>query len=508
MTAPPPKGVGLAAMTAGLGWLWLALGLMPVWRSNEEYQFGWFVPPLAAYFLIRRLADTGPKERLPALTAASLIVLVVACLLVVPLEFLRLAPLSWTVIAWGQFLVTASLTMAAFYLVGGSSYALATFVPLLFLATSVPIPTAIELPVTIGLSHWIAPVVADALRLAGIPVQTTGAVLHLPNCVLGIEAACSGVRGLQGGIMMALAAGELLSLTWPRRLFLLVLAPVLATLLNLARSIYLGFVGAASGASGIDAQHDTVALAAFLALALLLLGSAWLLKTPTGERQLFHARGPIPLGKRLRVAWGIALLVSLCGVAGANIWYLTGRDAGATTPLLALRTESPGVTRDLVPHAVEDLLRYDEGGYASATLPGGARANAYHFFWSANPSNVQQLYHRPEVCMPGAGWVQEGSPEPLTVTIGDTPLTWHVINYQRDDQRVKVAWLALLDGVPLNLAMTGGESLQSQVMDDLIRRRVTAPTYEVGSVVIPDTGADGTDAILDEAIRELFRPAT
>jgi len=504
MTIPPPKGIGLTALTTGLSWVWLALGAMPAWRTNEEYQFGWFVPPLAAYFLVRRLVETAPRERDPWFTGASITLMGLAFFLVIPLEFLRLAPLSWTAIIWGQFFATAALTIAAFYLVGGPSYATATFVPLLFLATAVPIPTAIELPVTVGLSHWIAPVVADALRLAGIPVQTTGAVLHLPNCVLGIEAACSGVRGLQGGVMIALAAGELLSLTWPRRMFLLLLAPILATLLNVARSTYLGFVGAAAGADGIDAQHDTVALVAFVVLASLLLGAAWMLRTPHKERQMIYTRGPLPLKGGLRTGWIVALLIACCGAAAANIWYATGQGAEAGSPRLELRTDSPDITADPVPHAVESLLRYDQGGYASTKLPGGASANAYHFFWSASPSNVQQLYHRPEVCMPGAGWMQQGPPQPVTVDIGGTPLTWQVIDYKREGRRVKVAWLALLNGVPLELEMTGAGSLQSQVMGDLIRHRVTSPTYEVGSVVIPDTGTGDTDETLREAIRDFF----
>jgi exosortase/archaeosortase family protein len=88
---------------------------------------------------------------------------------------------------------------------------------------------------------------------------------------------CSGIRSAQSLLMTALFFGELLWLTWPRRLLLVGAGFLTALVCNTARAYYLASLQFTLGAEAAHAAHDPAGHIAFAAAAAMLFGVAWLL---------------------------------------------------------------------------------------------------------------------------------------------------------------------------------------------------------------------------------------
>jgi exosortase len=76
--------------------------------------------------------------------------------------------------------------------------------PILFALIAVPIPGVLWNPIVFGLKGLVTFVNVELLNLWGIPAQQQGSVIQLPNCRVGVDEACSGIRSLQSSLMMAL----------------------------------------------------------------------------------------------------------------------------------------------------------------------------------------------------------------------------------------------------------------------------------------------------------------
>jgi exosortase len=129
--------------------------------------------------------------------------------------------------------------------------------PILFALIAVPIPGVVWSPVVFGLKGLVTFVNVELLNLLGIPALQQGSVIQLPNCRVGVDEACSGIRSLQSSLMMALFIGDQ-SLRQVGLRWLLVGGAVgWAVVGNIGRSLYLSLTAHRHGAEALDAVHDT-----------------------------------------------------------------------------------------------------------------------------------------------------------------------------------------------------------------------------------------------------------
>ena len=167
------------------------------WASDDNYSHGFFVLPLAAFFVWERraalrLAPARPSWLGLAVIAFSLLLLV-AGRLGAELFLTRISLIGVlagiTLFVWGW----AHLRIVAF--------------PIAFLLLMVPPPAIIFNKLAFPLQLLASQVGETVIAAAGIPVVREGNVLQLPTRDLEVAEACSGIRSLVSLVMLAVVLG-------------------------------------------------------------------------------------------------------------------------------------------------------------------------------------------------------------------------------------------------------------------------------------------------------------
>jgi exosortase len=167
--------------------------------------------------------------------------------------------------------------------------------PILFALIAVPIPGVLWSPVVFGLKGLVTFVNVELLNLLGIPALQQGSVIQLPNCRVGVDEACSGIRSLQSSLMMALFIGDQ-SLRQVGLRWLLVGGAVgWAVVGNIGRSLYLSLTAHRHGAEALDAVHDTAGWSVLVVTLVGLGVMAWALaRWESAWLQLVKRRRKVP----------------------------------------------------------------------------------------------------------------------------------------------------------------------------------------------------------------------
>lgn len=498
-----PRQGGIApAYLAAVFWVWLAIACAPDWSGAGDYSYGWFAFALAVYFLWKRVSGAAMELPAPVGGHVAWVALGVACASVLPLELLRQTPIYWRIFHWAIYAAAAAATLAAAELQGGRKLVRACIFPLLFLASSVPWPTAVENPVTIGLMHAIAAAMGEFLPLLGIPATRQGTILVLSNCSVGVEEACSGVRSLQSAVMFALAAGEFFSLRWPGRAAVFGASFALAFAANVGRTFALTMAGLAGGNPAIEKIHDMAGLVALACLGGGTFFCAWALSA-LGSRRVPPELRPNPCGPPASApALAVLAAVALAGFAGAHGWFLFNEWKRGGAPAAGVLAPAAGVEKIPLNPMLEATLQPSSGTLLRAELPGGFPANGYLFFWDENRADAEKFYHRPDVCMPGAGWKLDGKISAVETHGGR--LGWIALPYAREGKRGLLLWAAWLDGEPLALDLESGGTTQQRTLLKLLAHGRRKFTLEVAAVLVPYDGGPPPFGLAREAAERLF----
>jgi exosortase len=239
----------------GLIW-WPALSRFSIeWSVNPQYFYGWSVPFLTAYLLVERYASR-PAVNPSAWRWPALVLMLLLALPQFPLRIIAEPNTDWRMISWLMAGMAMGLTFCVFYLYGGWKWLFHFAFPVLFLATANPWPNAIESQLVQGMMRVNAQFAAEFVSLCGIPAIAMGNVIQLPNGVLGVDEACSGIRSLQSTLMASLFLGELYRLKVLARLLLVAVGVGIAFFLNLVRTSFLTWQGAFNGIKATDDWHD------------------------------------------------------------------------------------------------------------------------------------------------------------------------------------------------------------------------------------------------------------
>jgi exosortase len=167
------------------------------WASDDDFSHGFFVIPLAAYFLWERRqalleAPARPSSAGLALAGASLLVFIAgrfgAELYLTRVSLLGV--LAGAVLALGGW---KRLRIAAF--------------PLAFMLLMVPLPSIVFNQITFPLQGIASSAGEAVIAAAGVPVLREGNILHVPGRALEVVEACSGIRSLMSLLMLAIVLG-------------------------------------------------------------------------------------------------------------------------------------------------------------------------------------------------------------------------------------------------------------------------------------------------------------
>jgi exosortase len=474
-----------------LGALWFVLlrQLSGEWSVNDQYSYGWFVPFFAAFLFWLRWEDRPEPEdrerrtedRNGILIASA--IAIAALLLLLPLRVFEIGTPEWRPLGWIHAAVVTTLTLLFIWDVGGAPWLRHFAFPVLFVFVAIPWVTPIEAPVIQGLMRAIAATAAETLNLFGIPAQLEGNLIRVSSGLVGVNEACSGVRSLQTSLMIGLLFGELKRLSISRRFILIASAVTIAIVANFGRTLFLVWVAATKNISEVSRWHD---LAGYIILAVVFVGSMllarWLAKSryrlsvkgspATGNREQLTvnpAATRSPRRSRAEAGHSAFVIRHSSFLAAAFCWLLIVELAAASWYRAHERnfvasarwevqwpTSAPNFRELRIDEEVQRLLRFNQGHAASwsglsnsaAETNGGKskplRCLLYFFRWDAGKNSALLAnLHRPDVCLPAAGWNQVADTGVKNYPVTDT-LTLPVRHFEfrrgtRDESMQQVA---------------------------------------------------------------------
>ena len=402
-------GAFLAAVWAITVW-----HLSAEWTINTQYQYGWVVPFLALY-LTWLCVERCPVVSRPFPVTVSRVGTLGASIAVGIAFLLREANPEWRLLGWIFSGTAIALTFVLIGRVGGWRWVRHFAFPILFFLTAVPLPREQESAVMMGLMQKNAAIVAEALRWFGHDAVAKGNLVQLPTGDIGVNEACSGVRSLQGAVMMSLFVGELFRLTGIARMLLVISGMAWALAANGCRTTWLGLIAANEGSAAMERWHDiagyTVLGVGFVVLLAVAAGLQRLSKLPPPGVPARAAPSPRPAApfanlRSLGFASGISLGLLLLSIVGTHGWFLW-KERHVIPGVVwraVLPRDNPSYQEIKLSVPVREELRYDHGESGKWTDSGGLRWQAAYFTWQPGWNGEQTvLVHDPRVCMQAAG---------------------------------------------------------------------------------------------------------
>ena len=245
---------GAALVLVVAFWIW---DLHFYWRSQPEYEFGWLVPLLAGFLAWERWPLRGPRDAAESVRRGVVLRVLLGGGLLLFSELYRngigRTATSSFAFSCGCYLFASCVVLEA----GGKALLRCLGVPLLFMFVAAPIPRIVWGPLVTSLQGGVAFCTVELLGLIGIPAERVGHVIRLPNCVVGVDQACSGIRSLQSTLMAAFFIGILTLRLTGMRVLLVGTGVALAMVGNVVRALLLARAAAHGGPEALARVHDS-----------------------------------------------------------------------------------------------------------------------------------------------------------------------------------------------------------------------------------------------------------
>jgi exosortase len=225
----------LAAIAAAIAVAYwsVLVSLVRQWASDDNYSHGFFVLPLALYFVWERRETLKRTEAHPDVAGALLIV---ASLLV------YLAGVFGAELFLTRVSLIGVIAGSVLFLLGRRHLRVLAF-PILFLLLMVPLPSIVFNQIAFPLQLAASQMGEASIAAAGVPVLREGNILHLPTRSLEVVEACSGIRSLVSLLMLAIVLGYFTERRAGGRIIIALAAVPLAILANAARITGTGLAG-------------------------------------------------------------------------------------------------------------------------------------------------------------------------------------------------------------------------------------------------------------------------
>lgn len=245
----PTLAIGVALLVGLFGWAyWPTLGnLVTVWDSEPDYSHGYFVVPLALFFLWVR------RDYFPGLATGFgwgglvLIGLSIALRMGSARIYLDAAD-GWSILLW---------VAGAVWLLGGWRILRWSLPSIAFLWFMIPLPFRVEHWLSLPLQKIATNISCAVLQGLGQPALAQGNVILLGEHELEVAQACSGLRIFVGIVALAFAYVIIVRRPWWEKALLLLSVAPIALIANSTRIIGTGLLYQfASGEAAHKFSHD------------------------------------------------------------------------------------------------------------------------------------------------------------------------------------------------------------------------------------------------------------
>jgi exosortase len=483
-------------------WIWTWLYLGSEWSVNEQYRFGFAVPPLALY-----LAWQNWPASLTAGAKSWVGIYLLAWPVLLLAEMLRLVDPLWR-LTGGLWMMGATLLTVGYLIqLGGWVLVRRMIFPLCFLWVGLPWPMPLENQIIQTLTRVIAAATATLMNLAGVAALQRGNTIELANQVVGIDAACTGIESFQASLMVSLFLWGLMRLRWRAGLTLVVIGTACSLFINLCRVLVLTWSAHSFGSEN-QSVHDWVgAVATVLIFGMIFFAAKWLHRK--GPQSTFRSPGQIssPTAIRNFTRWSGAtasgiLFLSIPLVAGmARGW--PGQPPLPDQPRWQLNTshlpEGWSIHALDPTNAEKSMLRFSKWTAFQIRTSDGLWANVVHLFWDRNrgmPSMA--FYHTPALCMPSAGWQASGEPRMIEFERNGKQVAFVSYSLMRDQDHV-FALQYLVRGERNDPFMIESARGRLDRISQLWHHS-TEPVREEILIYLPYTGSDDSSAKFAETV--------
>lgn len=411
-----------AMLVLGVVWATVIRLLLPDWRNDPQYGYGMLVPLLVLGLLAKRAEDrptpsaVSPACRLVAAAGAIGAALVLA--LTIPVAE---ANAGWRPLDLLASVAAVVITLSFILGSGGIPWLGHFAFPVCFFLISVPWPRNLEQAVMSHLTEWNTMLSVEALHWFGYQAMSRGNLILLPCGTLGVEEACSGIRSLQSGLMVALFCGEIFRLPAARRIGLLAVALLAALLGNAIRNTLLALIASSSGLAAVASWHDAAGVMVLLVTVALIVITAMQWRSANSTPR---SASPVPKPAQACVApggviAGIVFLLIAGSFAGTEAWFRSRETPSGVgwewtmNPLTAAGV--PGVMPVPIPDATLRMLYHPQGFSEKWTAPSGEAGQSFFFEWPRGRTALQAVaIHNPEVCLASMGMRKRASLVPVT----------------------------------------------------------------------------------------------
>jgi exosortase len=436
-----------------LGWGVLITQVRHHWGGESYYNFGWFVPVLAVWLLLRNIAPLSAHPAGGWRLSAVLWITGLAMALLLPFHALSEVNPFWRLPLWIQASGLVLLSLGCLYSVYGLKGIRAGIFPLFFLCTMIPWPYRVEMLIIQNLTDVVVSLSMSGLHAIGYPVELAGNSFVLGDLQIGVNEACSGIRSLQALFMITLFLGSLFGQGTLRRILAVLLLPLVVIVVNVMRAIFLSTQVIVNGQEAYDAWHDPAGYIAFLGSMILIYAIIELLnagadagraKAPDPIAALREDWKAPPLPKRAALFVVFPLLLAL--MVEGWFQYHEARTRERLDWSLALPdAEDQSVQYAEIHPQISGLLGYDYGHRFFYRL--GSRAGCEVYFYGYEPDNklasVSSYGHSPAICMESIGATILRQFEDLQVENGELELNLDHYLFELSDgkSRLHVFWV-------------------------------------------------------------------
>jgi len=352
-----------------------------------------------------------------------------------PIRLIEEANPDWRLIGWILALVVVCFTLLTIDEAAGVRWLRHFAFPVCFPLVAVPWPAQFENFVVQFLTRGVEWAAVEISGWIGVGAYQLGNVIELHNGFVGVDEACSGIKTLQAGIMVALALGEFFRLTKSRRIFLVVAGCAWVFVCNVLRATALVAIASRSGFEELARLHDPIGTAALLAGMAGLVGLALVWRSrvqviaPSGAK-------PLPTARSWHTsAAGVAWLI--VAFALTETWYRVHERSLIARPSWTARwpDDEGAIKRLVVPEATRSILHYDSASSAEWRDTNGVRWWGFFARWEPSRTSLQLVRsHSPDICLPAAGRTFTRTLPPVAVRNGDIELQFASYEFTQQDQ--------------------------------------------------------------------------
>jgi exosortase len=481
------------------------------WEIDPQYSYGFLVPILCVALFLMRWRDRPDPKPPAGLLSHALLALPLVLFLAGIQIFFEANP-EWRIPGMLGAFCAVGATLILLHALGGGPWLRHFFFPAAFFLIAVPWPRNAEEAFMGFLMEKNAIAALEVLHWCGYEAIRRGNLIAVPNGMIGVEEACSGVRSLQSGLMASLFLGEVFRFGFFARGALVFSALAIAVFGNFLRATGLSLLATHQGTKAVAEWHD----AAGYAILALTLGGLWSIAYVWHRRRSRrHVRPPDsdspapPITSTLRTACFSVLALAAISLGGTESWYRLHEKNAPPPSEWTIRQGTPGTKPVPVDDRTRRILFFPEGFSERFRDEAGRNWQFFYFRWPAGRSAVQAInIHDPRTCLGSMGMELVRQLPSMEIQTRGVRLPFRVFLF-RDAGRPLVVFHSIIadrslgteDGiVDLNSAIPGAPDRVRAVLQgrrNLGQRLIEAVVWDTED---PSEAAATLQKFLDQAI--------